>query len=84
MGEVFFPIKKGILCVWKVERNYRSRDNRGWVVRVTNDCRLRSWGGSRLGTCTVLYRAREMYVYVNFDIIVAIMEGVFVSNSQVD
>ena len=29
MGAVFFPLRKGILCIQKMERNDRSRDNRG-------------------------------------------------------
>ena len=28
-GEVFFPLRKGIICVQKMGRNDRSRDNRG-------------------------------------------------------
>ena len=36
-GGVFFPIKKSIICVQKMGRNYGSRGNRGTVSRVTGD-----------------------------------------------
>ena len=52
--------------------------------RITNDCRLRSWSGSRLGAHTNLDRARKGCVYVKVGIIVAVTGGVFVSNMQVD
>ena len=54
------------------------------LLRITNDCRLRSWGGSRLGPHTNLDRARKGYVYVKVGIIVAVTGGVFVSKRQVD
>ena len=54
------------------------------LLRITNDYRLRSWGGSRLGAHTNLDRARKGCVYVKVGIIVAVTGGVFVSNRQVD
>ena len=54
------------------------------LLRITNDCRLRSWGGSKLGAHTNLDRARKGCVYVKVGIIVAVTGGVFVSNRQVD
>ena len=72
---VFFPLRKGIFCVQKMGRNDRSRDNRGRLLRITNDCRLRSWGGSRLGAHTNLDRARKGCVYVKVGIIVAMTGG---------
>ena len=54
------------------------------LLRITNDCRLRSWGGSRLGTHTNLDRERKRCVYVKVGIIVAVTGGVFVSDRQVD
>ena len=74
-GGVFFPPRKGILCVQKMGRNDRSRDNRVRLLRITNDCRLRSWGGSRLGAHTNLDRVRKGRVCVKVGIIVAVTEG---------
>ena len=54
------------------------------LLHITNDCRLRSWGGSRLGAHTNLDRARKGCVYVKVGIIVAVTGGVFVSNRQAD
>ena len=54
------------------------------LLHITNDCRLRSWGASRLGAHTNLDRAWKGCVYVNVGIIVAVTEGVFMSNRQVD
>ena len=45
------------------------------LLRITNDCRLRSWGGSRLGAHTNLDRARKGCVYVKVGIIVAMTGG---------
>ena len=53
------------------------------LLGITNDCRLRSWGGSRLGAQTNLDRERKGCVYVKVGNIVAVT-GVFVSNRQVD
>ena len=53
-------------------------------LRITNDCRLRSWGGSRPGAHTNLDRARKRCVYVKAGIIVAVTGEFFVSNRQVD
>ena len=54
------------------------------LLCIMNDCRLRSWGGSRLGAHTNLDRAWKGCVYVKVGIIVAVTGGVFVSNRQVD
>ena len=54
------------------------------LLRITNDCCLRSSGGSRLRAHTNLNRARKGCVYVKVDNIVAVTRGVFVSNMQVD
>ena len=54
------------------------------LLRITNDCRLRSWGGSRLGAHANLDRARKGCVYVKVGIVVAVTGEVFVSNRQVD
>ena len=54
------------------------------LLRITNGCRLRSWGGSRLGAHTNLDRAWKGCVYVKVGIIVAVTGGVFVSNRQAD
>ena len=53
------------------------------LLRITKDCRLRSWGGCRRAH-TNLDRARKGCVYVKVGIIVAVTGGVFVSNRQVD
>ena len=54
------------------------------LLRITNDCHLLSWGGSRLGAHTNLDRARKGCAYVKVGIIVAVTGEVFVSNRQVD
>ena len=54
------------------------------LLRITDDCRLRSWGGSRLGAHTNLDRARKGSVYVKVGIIVAATGAVLVSNRQAD
>ena len=77
-GGVSFPIKKGVLCVQIMERNY----NRGKVLRVSDDWYLQSWGGPRLRAHTNLDRARKGYVYVKVSITVVVSEGVFVRNRE--
>ena len=54
------------------------------LLRITNDCRLQSRGGSRLGAHTNLDRAQKGFVYVKVGTNVAVTGGVFVSNRQVD
>ena len=54
------------------------------LLRITKNCRLRSWGGSRLGAHINLDRARKGCINVEVGIIVAVTGGVFVSNMQVD
>ena len=79
---VFFLIEKYILCVQRMRRNYHSRGNRGTASRVTNDWRLRSWGGCRLRSHINLNRARKRCGYVEVGINVAVMEGLFVVVSK--
>ena len=55
----FFPLRKCIPCVQRVRRNDRGRDDRGTALRNTNDCRLRSKCGSRVGAHTSLDRTRK-------------------------
>ena len=54
------------------------------LCRITNDYRMQSWGRSRLGTLTNLDRARKGCAYVKVGIIVAVTEGMSVSNRQVE
>ena len=84
MVGVLFPLRKGIFCVQKWGGMTAAGTIAVRILRVTNDCRLRSWGGSRLGAHTNLDRARKGCVYVKVGIIVAVIGGVFVSNRQVD
>ena len=79
-----FPIMKGILCVQGMGWNYRSRGNHDTVLLVTNDWRLQSWGKSSLGTYTSLDEVRKGNAYIKVGIIVAVINGVFLSNRQVD
>ena len=55
----FFPLRKGIPCVRRMGRNDRGRVDCGMALRNTNDCRLRSKCGSRLGVHTSLDRTRK-------------------------
>ena len=45
------------------------------LLRITNDCCLRSWGGSRLGAHTNLDRVRKGRVCVRVGIIVSVTGG---------
>ena len=45
------------------------------LLRITNDCRLQSWDGSRLEAHTNLDRVRKGCIYVNVGIIVAVTGG---------
>ena len=83
-GGVFFPLRKGIFCVQKMGQNDAAGTIAVRFLRITNDCRLQSWSGSRLGAHTHLDRAPKGCVYVKVGIIVAVTGGVFVSNRQVD
>ena len=58
MEEVFFSLRKGILCVQGMGRDDRHRSSRGTALRNTNDCRLWSSSGSRLGAHSNVDRAR--------------------------
>ena len=82
-GRIFFPLRKVIFCVQRMRRNDRGRGNRGTALRYTNDCRLQSWGGSRLGAHTNLDRVRKGCVYIKVFIIVAVTGGIFMNNRQV-
>ena len=50
------------------------------LLRITNDCCLQSWRGSRLGAHTNLDRARKGCVYVKISVIVVVTGGVLVSD----
>ena len=75
-GGSSFPSRKA-LCA---SRDWGGITARGTIavrlLRITNDYRLQSWGGSRLGTHTNLARARKGCVYVKLGIIVAMMGGI--------
>ena len=58
-GGVFFSLRKCILCVQRMGPDARCRSDRGTALRNTNDCRLRSKRGSRLGAHTSLGRVRK-------------------------
>ena len=81
---VFFPLRKGILCVQRVGRNDRSRDDRGTAFAYHE--RLPSaklgWveaGGTyQSGPGTEEVRLRQSRHHCDRD------RGVFVSNRQVD
>ena len=45
------------------------------LLRISNDCRLRSWGESRLGAHTNLDRVRKGCVCVKVGIIVTVTGG---------
>ena len=78
----FVLMEKGILCVQNMGRNYCSRVDRCMILHITNGWLLRSWGEPRLGGHTNLDQARKGCVCVNVGIVVAVIEGVFVSNLQ--
>ena len=59
MEGAFFSLRKGILCVEGIGRDDRYRRSRRTALRNTNDCRLWSRIGSRLGADTNLERARR-------------------------
>ena len=84
MGDSSFPSGEA----FSASRKWNGMTAAGTIavrfLRTTNDCRLRSWDASRLEAHTNLDRARKRGVYVNVGIIVAVTEGVFVSNGQVD
>ena len=84
MGGFFFPLRNGTFCVQKMGRNDHSRDNRGTAFAYHERLPSAKLGASRLGAHTNLDRAWKGCVYVNVGIIVAVTEGVFMSNRQVD
>ena len=58
-GGGVFSLRKGIVCVQRMGLDDRCRGNRGTALRNTNDCRLQSISGSRLGAHTNLGRVRK-------------------------
>ena len=76
-GKAFSASRKwgGITAAWTIAVR---------LLRITNDCRLRGWGGSRLGHTPIWTGHGKGAFYVKVGIIVAVTEGVFVSNRQVD
>ena len=82
-GGVFFPLKKGILCVQRMGRNDRSRaSGRAFAYHERLPSAKLGWvetGGTHQSD-----RARKGCVYVKVGIIVAVTGGVFVSNRQLD
>ena len=83
-GGVFFPSRKAFSASRKWGGIIAAGTIAVRLLRITNDCRLQSWGGSRLGAHTNLDRAQKGCVYVKVGIIVAVTGGVVVSDRQVD
>ena len=81
---VFFPLSKGILCVQKMGRNDRGRDNRGTAFAYHERLPSAKLGWVETGGTHQSDRAWKGCVYVKVGIIVAVAGGVFVSNGQVD
>ena len=79
MGGVFVPLKKGILFVQRIGQNDRDRGNRSTALRNTNDCRLRSKCGSRLGAHTGLDRTQKGCNCLLAGIIIISRDGVSVA-----
>ena len=81
---LFFPLRKGPFCVQKMGRNDRSRDNRGTAFAYNErlpsaklGC-VETGGTHQSGPGTEGVRLRQRRINV------AVTEGVFVSNMQVD
>ena len=79
-GGPFFPLKKGILCVQKMGRNGRSRDNRGTAFAYHERLPSVRLGWVETGGTHQSDRARKGCVYVKVGIIMVVTGGVFVSN----
>ena len=75
MGGSSFPSGKG----FSESRKWGGMTVAGTIavrlLRITNDCCLQSWGGSRLGAHTNLDRTQKECVYVKVGIIVAVTGG---------
>ena len=84
LRKVFFPLRKGILCVQKMGRNDRSRDNLGTAFAYHERLPSAKLGWVGTGGTHQADRARKGFVYVKVGIIVAVTGGVFVSSRQVD
>ena len=80
---VFFPLRKGILCVQKMGRNDRSRDNRGTAYAHHERLPSAKLEWVETGGTHPSDRARKGCVYVKVGIIVALTGRVFVNNRQV-
>ena len=82
---VFFPLRKGIICVQRMGRNGRRRDNRGiafaYHERLPPSSKL-GWvetrGTHQSGSGTEGVRLRQSRHHCGLD------EGDFVSNWQID
>ena len=74
MGGVFFPSGKAFSASRKWDRMTAAGTIAVRLLRITNDCRPQSCGGSRLGAHTNLDRARKGCDYVKVGIIVAVTE----------
>ena len=79
-GAVFFPLRKGILCVQKMGRNNRSRDNRGATFAYHERLPSAKLGWVETGGTHQSDRARKGCAYVKVGIIVALTGRVLVSN----
>ena len=75
MGGVFFPPMKGVLCVHEMERDGRSRGNRGTAFAYHERLPSAKLGGSRLGAHINLDRVRKGCVCVKVGIIVTVTGG---------
>ena len=73
---VFFPSGKALSASRKWGRMTTAGTIAVRILRITNDCRLRSWGGSRLEAPSNLDGAQKGCVYVKLGIIVALTGGV--------
>ena len=72
---VFFSFRKGILCVQKMGRNNRSRDNRGTAFAYHERLPSAKLGWVETGGTHQSDRARKGRVYVKVGIIVAVTGG---------
>ena len=73
---VFFPLRKDTFCVQRLGRNDRGRVNHDTALRNTNDCRLRSKGGSRFGAHTSLAWTRKGCICLLAGIVMVGRDGV--------
>ena len=81
-GEFFFPLRRGIFCIQKMGRNDRSRDNRGTAFAYHERLPSAKLGCVETGGTHQSGPGTEGVRLVNVGIIVAVTEGVFVSNGK--